>query len=125
MAKEKQSSGDGNHDWYEKGRRLSHNGSHWEAIEVLNLAITENPRHAEAYFVRGACQYALGNYREAGDDLDAAAVLGCREAQFWSKHPIHSVTKDTDDGQENKEHRTSNVEHRIMRSLRATIYIHL
>ena len=100
MVEEKQSLGGDNHYWYEKGRRLSHKGNHWEAIEALNLAITGNPLHAEAYFVRGACQYALGNYREAGEDLDAAAVLGCRDAQFWSKHSIHSVTKDTEDVQE-------------------------
>jgi tetratricopeptide (TPR) repeat protein len=86
-------------EWYEKGRRLSGRGRHRKAIEALSLAIEKNPFYAEAYFVRGACQYALGNYRDAGDDLDAAAILGCRDAQFWSKHSIHSPPNDTDDGQ--------------------------
>ena len=87
-------------DWYEKGQRLARHGSHREAVEALDLAIEEDPLNADAYFVRGASQYALGNYREAGDDLDAAAILGCRDAQFWSKHAIHPATGDADDGPE-------------------------
>ncbi len=83
----------GDIDWYAKGRRLARNGSHREAIEALNLAINKNPLHAEAYFIRGACHYALGSYRQAGEDLDAAAVLGCRVAQFWSKHETKKPTK--------------------------------
>ena len=79
-------------DWYERGRRLTRDGCHREAIEALNLAITKDPAYAEAYFVRGACHYALGNYCQAGDDIDAAAVLGCRDAQFWSKHAIQTLT---------------------------------
>lgn len=94
MAEEKQASGGDNHDWYEKGRRLSHKGRHREAVEALTLAITEYPLHAEAYFVRGASQYALGNYRDAGEDLDAAAILGCQDAQFWSRHAVYSATSD-------------------------------
>ena len=84
-------------EWYEKGRRLTRDGRHREAIEALNLAIDQNPHFAEAYFTRGACYYSLGSYEQAGDDLDAAAILGCRDAQFWSKHTIYSFDKDTDD----------------------------
>jgi len=87
-------------DWYEQGQLLAQDGRHGKAIEALGRAIAKNPAYAEAYFVRGACHYALGSYQDAGDDLDAAAILGCRDAQFWSKHSIHSVTKNTDDGQE-------------------------
>ena len=93
-------SGFSDKDWYEKGRRLTRNGSHREAIEALNLAINMNPRYAEAYFVRGACHYALGSYRQAGDDLDAAALLGCRDAQFWSKYAIYPFEKGADDDEE-------------------------
>ena len=100
MTEEKQPSGGSNQNWYEKGRRLSHNSSHREAIEALNMAITENPLHAEAYFVRGACQYALGNYREAVDDLDAATLLGCQDAQFWSKYEISSSDRDADNDED-------------------------
>ena len=92
----KQSSGFSDKDWYEKGRRLTRNGSHREAIEALDLAIDQNPLYAEAYFVRGACHYTLGSYRQAGDDLDAAALLGCRDAQFWSKFTINASKKSTD-----------------------------
>ena len=98
MAEEKQSSGSGSHYWYEKGHGLSRKGSHREAIEALNLAIAENPLHAKSYFVRGACQYSLGNFREAGDDLDAAAILGCQDAQFWSRHSFYILAKDKEDG---------------------------
>jgi tetratricopeptide (TPR) repeat protein len=92
----KQSTGFSDKDWYEKGRRLTQDGRHAEAIEALNSAIDKNPGYAEAYFARGACHYALGSYRQAGDDLDAAALLGCRDAQFWSKFTINSSKKSTD-----------------------------
>ena len=87
-------------DWYEKGRRLARHGNHREAIEALDLAIEEDPLNADAYFVRGASQYALGNYRDAGNNLDAAAILGCRDAQIWSKHAFYSASGDADDERE-------------------------
>ena len=83
-------------EWFEKGRRLIRDGSHREAIDALDLAIEKNPMYAEAYFVRGACYYALGSYRRAGDDLDAAALLGCQDAQFWSKYPIYPFEKESE-----------------------------
>ena len=92
--KKKQSAGFSDKDWYEEGRRLTCNGSHREAIEALNLAIKKNPLYADAYFVRGACHYALGSRRQAGEDLDAAAILGCQDAQFWSKYAVYSRKKD-------------------------------
>ena len=92
----KQSSGFSDKEWYDEGRRLTRNGSHREAIKALDLAIDRNPLYAEAYFVRGACQYTLGNYRQAGDDLDAAALLGCRDAQFWSKYAIYPLENDVE-----------------------------
>lgn len=84
-------------DWCQEGRRLIQNGRHREALEALDLAIAENPDYAEGYFVRGACHYALGNYRQAGDDMDAAALLGCRDAQFWSKYALYPATDSDDD----------------------------
>ena len=93
----KQSSGFNDKEWYEKGRRLTRDGRHREAIEALNLAIDQNPRYSEAYFARGACHYALGSYRQASDDLEAAAILGCRDAQFWSKYEIYPFEQDAND----------------------------
>ena len=93
----KQTSGLSDEEWYEKGRRLTCDGRHREAVEALNVAIDKNPFYAEAYFARGACYYALGFYRQAGDDLDAAALLGCRDAQFWSKYTINYLEKDVED----------------------------
>ena len=87
-------------DWHERGQGLAQDGCHREAIEALDQAIANDPTCAEAYFARGACYYALGSYQQAGEDLDAAAILGCRDAQFWSKHAIYSFDKDTDDKNE-------------------------
>ncbi|CAB1061248.1 hypothetical protein D1BOALGB6SA_6021 [Olavius sp. associated proteobacterium Delta 1] len=78
--------------WYERGQRLKQDGRHREAIKALSQAIAKNPAYAEAYFARGACYYALGRYDQAGDDIDAAAILGCRDAQFWSKHSVPPLT---------------------------------
>ena len=86
-------------DCFEKGRRLARDGRHREAIEAFNRAIAKVPAHAEAYFARGACCYALGSYQQAADDIDAAAILGCREAQFWSKYATQPVINSADDRQ--------------------------
>ena len=88
-------------DWYERGQRLTQDGRHSEAIEALNQAIAKDPACAQAYFVRGACHYKLGRYDQAGDDIDAAAILGFRDAQFWSKHAIPPLTISADDRQAN------------------------
>jgi tetratricopeptide (TPR) repeat protein len=87
-------------DWYERGQGLTQDGRHREAIEALDRAIAINPACAEAYFARGSCYYTLGRYDLAGDDIDAAAILGCRDAQFWSKHSIPPLTIRADDRQE-------------------------
>ena len=87
-------------DLYERGQSLTQEGRHKEAIEALDRAIVKDPACAEAYFARGACYYTLGRYDQAGDDIDAAAILGCRDAQFWSKHFISPVTIRADDWQE-------------------------
>jgi tetratricopeptide (TPR) repeat protein len=86
-------------DWYERGQGLKQNGCHREAIEALDQAIDRDPVYADAYFARGACYYKLGRYDQAGNDIDAAAILGCRDAQFWSKHAIPPPANRTDDRQ--------------------------
>ena len=87
-------------DWFEKGRRLARDGRHNDAIEAFNRAIGGAPAYAEAYFERGACYYALGHYHQAADDIDAAAILGCRDAQFWSKHDTQPIARGLDGDQE-------------------------
>ena len=61
-------------------------GCHTEAIQAFNLAIDKKETCAQAYFNRGVCNYRLGNYRQAKNDLEAAALLGCKDALFWSKY---------------------------------------
>lgn len=60
-------------------------GVYAEALEVLDSAIEVDLTFAAAYFCRGACHYRLGNYRQAGLDLEAASILGCEDAQLWSR----------------------------------------
>ena len=87
-------------DWFEKGRQLARDGRHQEAIEAFDQAVAKEPAYAEAYFVRGSCYYSLGSYHQAADDIDAAATLGCRDAQFWSKHATQPVITSADGQQE-------------------------
>ena len=87
-------------DWFEKGRQLARDGCHADAIDAFNRAITEVPAFAEAYFARGACCYALGSYHQAADDIDAAAILGCREAQFWSSFDTNTYGQRAEDDDE-------------------------
>jgi tetratricopeptide (TPR) repeat protein len=75
-----------NIDWHEEGRRLTRAGHHRKAIQAFNLAIDQKIKFGESYFKRGLCHYRLGNYRQAKDDLEAAALLGCINAQLWGKH---------------------------------------
>jgi tetratricopeptide (TPR) repeat protein len=80
-------------DWYEEGRRQMSAGCHAEAIQAFNLAIDKKVASAKAYFNRGVCNYRLGNYRQAKTDLEAAALLGCKDALFWSKYETKKPAK--------------------------------
>ncbi len=73
-------------DFYEEGLRRMSDGCHAEAIQAFNLAIDRKIARAQAYFNRGVCNYRLGNYHQAKNDLEAAALLGCKDALFWSKY---------------------------------------
>ncbi len=55
------------------------------AIEAFELAIDNDIERAQAYFYRAVCYYRLGNYRQSKNDMEAAALLGCQDALFWSK----------------------------------------
>jgi len=74
--------------WYEKGCSLSKAGKLPEAITALTAAIDGSSGWAEAYFRRGVCYYLLGNCRLASHDMDAATLLGCRDAQLWSRFDL-------------------------------------
>jgi tetratricopeptide (TPR) repeat protein len=80
-------------DWYEEGRQRMSDGCLAEAIQAFNLAIDKKKASAQAYFNRGLCNYRLGNYRQAKNDLEAAALLGCRDALFWSKYETKKPAK--------------------------------
>jgi len=75
-----------NVNWLEEGRHLMQAGHLGRAIEALNLAIDHKINIGRSYFERGVCHYRLGNYRQAKIDLEAAALLGCKDAQLWSQY---------------------------------------
>lgn len=67
---------------------MTHAGKLQEAIRAFSAVIDCNTGRAEAYFRRGVCYYLLGNCRLAAHDMDAATLLGCRDAQLWSRFDI-------------------------------------
>ena len=72
-------------EWCRQGQRLAAAGNYIEALRVYTLAIEHDRRFADAFFGRGACYYSLGKYERSKEDLNAAALLGSRVAQIWSK----------------------------------------
>lgn len=85
----------------EEGRRLTRLGDYPNALQAFDLAIDQNREFAEAYFRRGACYYMLGYYRRATEDLNAASLLGCQDAQLWSKFETNRF--DDEDEEEEEE----------------------
>ena len=76
---------------------MTHAGKLHEAVTAFSSAIDCNAGWAEAYFRRGVCYYLLGNCRLASYDMDAATLLGCRDAQMWSRYDIQQFD-DSDEG---------------------------
>lgn len=74
--------------FYAEGCNLTHAGKLSEAVDTFTLAIENNVHRAEAYFRRGVCHYRLGNFRKTANDMDAATVLGCKDAQMWSRYAL-------------------------------------
>jgi tetratricopeptide (TPR) repeat protein len=77
-----------NQNWYEEGCKLTRAGKLAEAVNAFTEAINRHTGFAEAFFKRGVCYYLLGNGRLAAHDLEAAALLGCQDAQMWSRYDI-------------------------------------
>jgi tetratricopeptide (TPR) repeat protein len=46
-----------------------------EALNVLNLAVSRNPRYAEAIYARGLVKRAMGANEEANDDFSEARTV--------------------------------------------------
>ena len=84
-------------DWYQKGIQLRQKNLYQKAIEAFSRAIDSKIKFAEAYFERGVCFYKLGNTRQAADDLAAAAMLGCKAAEFWSRYDRNKSQKSDED----------------------------
>jgi tetratricopeptide (TPR) repeat protein len=85
--------------WCQKGQALADAGRHREALAAFTKALSRNPELAQAYFYRSASYYHIGRYVQAGQDLDAAAILGCRDAQFWSRFESGADDEPAPDGE--------------------------
>jgi tetratricopeptide (TPR) repeat protein len=90
-------SGTDAHEWYRKGCRLKRAGNLRAAVKSFSKAIDCDTQFAKAYFTRGASFYLLGQYRRAGMDMDAAVLLGCQDAQLWSRFDMHAMTASDED----------------------------
>jgi tetratricopeptide (TPR) repeat protein len=73
---------------YKEGCKLMRAGKLLEAATAFTWAIDRKARVADAYFRRGVCHYLLGTYRMAVEDIRAAALLGCKDAQLWGLYDI-------------------------------------
>ena len=62
-----------------------------KALSAFDQAIAGDA-DAQAYFFRGVCHYLIGNYHLVKNDMDAATILGCRDAQFWSKFEMNGTS---------------------------------
>ena len=71
--------------WFSRGLTLLESAAYREALAAFDRAIDENTELAEAYLFRGVCRYKLGHFRQAAADMDAATLLGCEDAQLWSR----------------------------------------
>jgi tetratricopeptide (TPR) repeat protein len=83
--------------WYKKGCILAKAGKLAEAVAAFTSAIDGNDGLADAYFRRGVCYYLLGNCRMAASDLDAASLLGCRNALLWSRYDFQRFDASVED----------------------------
>jgi tetratricopeptide (TPR) repeat protein len=73
-------------NYFEQGRRQMSDGRIKEAIHAFDLAIGMKIECADSFFNRGVCHYRIGNFRQAKEDLEAAALLGCNDASLWGKY---------------------------------------
>lgn len=72
--------------WYQQGCTLAEAGHLIAAVNAFTAAIDRQDELAQAYFQRGVCHYLLRNCHRAEMDLNAAGVLGCRDALLWSRY---------------------------------------
>ena len=97
MSMNEQKSGRCTESWFKKGCILAKTGKLLEAVTAFTLAIDGNDGLAEAYFRRGVCYYLLGNCRMASLDLNAASLLGCRDALLWSRYDFRQFDDSDED----------------------------
>jgi tetratricopeptide (TPR) repeat protein len=83
-------------DWYDRGYVLTMAGDYAEAVRAYSRGIELDVELARAYFGRAACHYVLGHYKWATEDLDAATLLGCADAQMWSRFEPKQTEQDRD-----------------------------
>jgi len=75
-------------DWCEKGNVLAERGKWKEAMEAFTKAIELDPKGSLAYGLRGITYYALDNYKQAVDDLNAAIKLNPTDVGAWVTYTL-------------------------------------
>lgn len=77
----------------EAGTLLSGAGANLEALELLDLAVAREPRHAPAHYFRGNLQMFLGQLDEAEHEFEQALTLEPRLAQAsWALSGLRKNT---------------------------------
>ena len=71
-------------DKYSMGIALMEEGDYEKALPILQEAVKENPRHAEAYFQLGCCDSGLGRHIEAVEAYKQAIEMNPRLAEAYS-----------------------------------------
>jgi tetratricopeptide (TPR) repeat protein len=89
--------------WAAQGERLMASAAWADALDAFDRAIAEDTGMADAYLGRGACHYKLGHFRQAATDMDAATLLGCEDAQLWSRFCPRDVDLEEEDDEEEDE----------------------
>lgn len=73
----------GKHSSLTQAVYLSKEGDYELALDYCNKAIGNNPKNADAYYIRGYARYNLGNYASAIKDFDTTLKLNKNHADAY------------------------------------------
>lgn len=79
-------------DPFTKGVEQYKSGNYEKAISFFNKELTENPNNENAYYERGNCKAALGNYKEAISDISNAIKINAHPAFLSNRSVFYSKT---------------------------------
>lgn len=71
-------------DYYQKSFQFINAGNTQDAIDLLTLAISKDPRFFEAYYNRGVMYYCQQKYDQALDDFNTAISINSQYAGAYA-----------------------------------------